>query len=1094
MNKKFINGFLLASLVVGSGGILSSCKDYDDDIDQLRQEVAVNKSAIEDINSKIAAGAILESVEPNATNTGIIVTVTKNGTKQTFEIKNGVNGTDADVWTIEKNANGEWMWAKNGVLTQYPAQGPKGDQGDKGETGAQGPQGPAGEQGPAGPAGPQGPAGADGTNGADGAQGPAGEQGPAGPQGPQGEQGVQGNYWAPNADGTELVEHVWNAETKKYEATANTVKIAITYPGITAVLGDNYLYLNGVETGKDDAGNPVYGQVAISRNGYLTGLVFMPSLYVDGVEAARSAYTTGNYLVYNNTNKAEGKVIVDGKEVDFVIPKNWIYQADAKKAYEFSEKSYVEFNMNPDNANIEDVDFDFLAIRNAEYISASRAATPKVEKVGDVVSKGGELKVYYKVSNPSAIAYKNGSKNTLPITALAANLPAVENGKASSQVTSDYYSLVMAQATFEAFSFEGTVDQHLASNGKDAVIGKNGSTTYKTADVLYTGTYNLYNALNVCVKKSDFKKPTASTPESERLTLAKVKDLWGLDVKFAMMSYQMGTSNTDDSKYAKIDANGVLTPQYVDAQGNQYACGDATDELKLKSRAAIGKHPVVQVTLCDGDNVVLVGYVRFEITETIVPDKLVNTPIILKSGKPLAFTCGNTETVESTWEETSYLVFSELGLSEQNFRDQYEWEEDVVYIESKNSTADEPKFETTDLYGELAYDKDSQVGVTNGFLTWEYDLAAAKNIAKLEGRTISLYAKFNNKKDANKPLYLGLTINLMNSPSVSFGTIRESFLVNKEPQHVAMGVLLVNNVEKKTVEYFQATLANYYNNDAIVGTIGGDNKASYSGEKVNQVYTFAPIAQQMANQGLKLAKKSGSTVDNTAIMKGNDSIATIDPVTGVIAYVNSASAKQILNTGAAFANVQINATYGCGLDFASVDKDVVKVDFARPLTVAPTEEAYQIYRNGYDPFKGRLGGFFTMIDAYDNPLFVYNAETGMSAEKSNLTGIFKYYEIESIKIDFSKISASGVKFYAMRNGVAATPVDGTTDVYLFEKKADSNGFSVEILNQVEVVCDYVSELLQTPQNDNIEITVNYYWGSQTIKAPIVVNPKQQANN
>lgn len=135
MNKKFINGFLLASLVVGSGGILSSCKDYDDDIDQLRQEVAVNKSAIEDINSKIAAGAILESVEPNATNTGIIVTVTKNGSKQTFEIKNGVNGTDADVWTIEQDANGAYMWAKNGVLTNYPAQGPKGDKGDQGETG-----------------------------------------------------------------------------------------------------------------------------------------------------------------------------------------------------------------------------------------------------------------------------------------------------------------------------------------------------------------------------------------------------------------------------------------------------------------------------------------------------------------------------------------------------------------------------------------------------------------------------------------------------------------------------------------------------------------------------------------------------------------------------------------------------------------------------------------------------------------------------------------------------------------------------------------------------------------------------------------------
>ncbi|WP_303641127.1 hypothetical protein, partial [uncultured Duncaniella sp.] len=58
MNKKFINGFLLASLVVGSAGTLSSCKDYDDDINQLRTEVAQNKSAIDAINQKIANGAI----------------------------------------------------------------------------------------------------------------------------------------------------------------------------------------------------------------------------------------------------------------------------------------------------------------------------------------------------------------------------------------------------------------------------------------------------------------------------------------------------------------------------------------------------------------------------------------------------------------------------------------------------------------------------------------------------------------------------------------------------------------------------------------------------------------------------------------------------------------------------------------------------------------------------------------------------------------------------------------------------------------------------------------------------------------------------
>lgn len=1079
MNKKFINGFLLASLVVGSGGILSSCKDYDDDIDQLRQEVAVNKSAIEDINSKIAAGAILESVEPNATNTGIIVTVTKNGTKQTFEIKNGVNGTDADVWTIEQDANGAYMWAKNGVLTQYPAQGPKGDQGDKGETGAQGPQGPAGEQGPAGP---QGPAGADGTNGADGAQGPAGEQGPAGPagpQGPQGEQGVQGNYWAPNADGTELVEHVWNAETKKYEATANTVKIAITYPGITAVVDNGYVYLNGVETGHDADGNPIYGKVAISRSGLLTGLGFIPNLYADGVEAARTAYAFGVYQEPIKTASSEQKVTVDGKEVQFVIPSNWKYTPFAQatgKTYDLGEKSSVEFNMNPNNANIDGVEFGFHALRNVETISVSRAAgTPYLDVAGQKTD-GNKLTISYKVVSPSSVNYAD---NTLPVTALFAKLPESQKANvAESKISSDYFCVVMSKATFGSFYLkENNAYSEVAKQGDNAVVGKNGSTTYSTLDVLYTGTDNLKSQLYVSVSKQDFGK---GTPKTDYINLEKIEELWGLKAKFTMLDYEVGDSKTNDSKYAKIDAaTGVLTPQYVGADGKtQYPCAATPVEQEMASRAAIGKHPVVLVTLYDGNenNVVLAGYVKYNITATA--EKVYNTPIILTESEALAYTCGNPATVESTWGQMSYLVLSKLGLTAEQFKSKYVFDAENVYVKTADATDTQTaQFAVTTKYGDIEYDQDSETALANGFLTWDYTKVAAEEIAKLNPRTVTIYGKFTEKGNDKHNLYLGLTINLMASPSVSFTETKESFRVNGDKNRVAMRVPQVHNKEKLSVEDFDALLPYFYQNDKVVGTIA---EAAYKNEIVNQNFIFA--ATQPDN--LK------PSADGLQLMSGTDIVAEItDTENGtVLSYVKSPASLSLLNpkdeSKVAYANLEIKTTYGsCYLPFASKTGNTLAVNFNRPLFINGISPAEDIYPDGYNSYKALLGKFFTLTDAYQNQLFTVDEATGKYVEPEDLAGIFKFYEIESIEVDFSKTNVDGVEFYMLRNGSPVTTA--SANKYVFNKQTSAKGLSVEILNQVEVKCDYKREVLQKMTPSSFKVTVNYYWGS--IEATVGIN-------
>ena len=55
MNKKFLSAILFGALMVGSTSTFVSCKDYDDDIDGLQEQIDANKKQIDDILAAIMA-------------------------------------------------------------------------------------------------------------------------------------------------------------------------------------------------------------------------------------------------------------------------------------------------------------------------------------------------------------------------------------------------------------------------------------------------------------------------------------------------------------------------------------------------------------------------------------------------------------------------------------------------------------------------------------------------------------------------------------------------------------------------------------------------------------------------------------------------------------------------------------------------------------------------------------------------------------------------------------------------------------------------------------------------------------------------------
>ena len=127
MRKTFLKVSLLAVLGLGMSASFTSCKDYDSEIDDLQSQLNQLKSTVDKINADIAGGAVITSVSQNAD--GVTFTLSNNQTYTVTHGKDGAAGKDADVWTIEKNAEGALYWAKNGVITEYPAQGPAGENG-----------------------------------------------------------------------------------------------------------------------------------------------------------------------------------------------------------------------------------------------------------------------------------------------------------------------------------------------------------------------------------------------------------------------------------------------------------------------------------------------------------------------------------------------------------------------------------------------------------------------------------------------------------------------------------------------------------------------------------------------------------------------------------------------------------------------------------------------------------------------------------------------------------------------------------------------------------------------------------------------------
>jgi len=134
MKKKlFFKLFIFA--VIGAFVTITSCKDYDEDITDLQDQITSLKTTVDAVNAAVQGGAVIQSVTP-ITN-GIKITLSNN---QTYDVTNGATGAAGpagaagSVVTIGTNGN----WFINGTDTGNPSKGATGPAGEDGEDGADG--------------------------------------------------------------------------------------------------------------------------------------------------------------------------------------------------------------------------------------------------------------------------------------------------------------------------------------------------------------------------------------------------------------------------------------------------------------------------------------------------------------------------------------------------------------------------------------------------------------------------------------------------------------------------------------------------------------------------------------------------------------------------------------------------------------------------------------------------------------------------------------------------------------------------------------------------------------------------------------------
>lgn len=614
MNKKYFSVLLMGAMTVATVGTVTSCKDYDDDISNLQEQIDKLSETIKNIQTQIDNGAILTSVTP--TENGMTITLNQNGQPKTYTISNGKDGQNGKSWKIGDNGNW-WYDEGNGYVdSKLPARGEKGEKGDKGDNGE------AGEAGVAGAA------------------------------------GKEGKYYVPNPE-TGCFDIYQDG--KKLEST-NIAYTATAANAITATWEKGVLTLVGVKDATD-------GKIVLNLNSVLRAMVFNPSHYVDGVEAIDLATYEYQPLGVKKVD-ADGDFATDAPFdallADGVTVEPRMYFAPDMKASYF---------LNPSNADVtEDAnDYKFL-MSSATYTDFTRAAANNIFTMKKVENKDGKLNVTAKYDGEAIKQLKRTMTRDREMTLVALQYTkddATVTSDFATLSTSDYADVHILSAKSAHTDWQAW----LYTNAGWAITSDKSTWDNVTpvAEVKYDNDKGI--DLRSLIRTSWWTNSTGyTTVETTNATEEKVKEA-GFKYSFELVGYHTGANATSQSAHAAIAADGyTLRPQAVDDNGKQQAYGVGAQTRAIIGREPLVR-VILNDTV--HNKIAAVAYMKIKIAENVTTADPTAITVPFSDNTAFTLNCDDTNPAlnkKVTWYEieNKILADAQVNMSKTEFEDTYE--------------------------------------------------------------------------------------------------------------------------------------------------------------------------------------------------------------------------------------------------------------------------------------------------------------------------------------------------------------------------------------------------------------------------------------
>ena len=880
----------------------------------------------------------------------------------------------------------------------------------------------------------------------------------------------------------------------------------------------------------------------------LRSLVFNPDLYYYGVEGTKlltldaKEYTldAAKYNVEDASTKSDQHYIYHSK--------------DAFQVLSFTANYY----MNPSSTDPKSIKGVSLISDDKDFIMGRGAAAGLTVK--NYKAENGMLSVDLDVADKSKIKSVLNDK-MITVFAAVAN---IKNGEKDTTITSDFATVVKDEAKF-LYIFHKTgegIPAYNVPNTCDKCLPKCTITTSAGLGHLFQTGYNAgkqYAPQDSCNWNStlDLRK-LVETHYVDVDGKEKVFDAtkYGLSYKFELVGLHMGDNKTSESAHAAINPEDGYTfrpqmPNYdKDNVGTQQAYGSKQD------RQTIGRTPLVRVSLVDATGKVYAyGYIRIKITEAGKTPEQTKSQYIAYTGDNWSFNQECTApgfSFNTKWIQTEYDLYNMLGMTRVEFEKGYtpDYKSGNVFkqyvltaVGTKNVISNPETDQNTTYYTDAAFKAatkeygtishvsdaaTSEDGTRTSIIRWNMTGAQAYEAMKA-GKPVQVAVRYISNIAGKPDVYVVMntgkvtitkpsaTVNWADAiiPNYWYKTNATAGKTGTDEIHANVPTPEDAASRGQNVAYFSDMFSNVFEGNFVSGASLFEKMLTISDNTAKKEYAAKELTIDFifdkSNNGHQYKGISGTTYTMAVENNGKNLVAKTSPadagqvvakITGdnyknqAATYQETEYAKDLLNYHAhnaldnntLVAVVGIKAVNKCNKPL-EINGKTFDVRFLRPINVkdngAEIEDAN--ITKVQEIKMSDLVLFNDFRDAWDNKQDVWMPYTYNA-------GYTKYYGIKSIKVDGvsngqrislnTKVTTSLGNQDANEINKTLKSVSDQVDFYYIENS--TTDMSKNVLRYTNLSSTLSAFKVKVP------VTVEYYWGK--IHTYAVINVKSSVHN